>query len=371
MSDAATDRALLERAIEEGRRGRPSPNPHVGAVIARGAEIVAVGHHDRAGGPHAEVVAIERAAGDTAGATLYCTLEPCNHFGRTPPCTDAILAAGIARVVIGCADPKPPRPGAVEKLRAAGVEVVSGVLEDEARALIADWTRHAVDGLPWVLLKAAVTLDGRTAARTGDSKWITGEAARAEAHRMRDWSDAVLVGIGTALADDPGLDVRHVEGRDPVRVVLDTHLRLPPSSKLATHASAAPTWILHGPGADAARREALERPGVELVEVPATESRVDVTAALRELARRGIVRLLVEGGATVHGALLRGGLAQEAAVFVAPKILGDAGAIPLADAGPRDRVADAWRLVAPTVRVLGEDVLFRGRLAGPSEPAGL
>ncbi|MEZ4337743.1 MAG: bifunctional diaminohydroxyphosphoribosylaminopyrimidine deaminase/5-amino-6-(5-phosphoribosylamino)uracil reductase RibD [Sandaracinaceae bacterium] len=370
MSDA-TDAALMARALEEGRRGRPSPNPHVGAVLARGDRIVAVGHHARAGEAHAEVDAIRNAAGDTEGATLYCTLEPCNHFGRTPPCTDAILAAKIGRVVIGCADPKPPRPGALDKLRAAGVEVVVGVAETEARALIASWTRTVVEGLPAVLLKAAVTLDGRTAASSGESRWITGEASRAEAHRMRDACDAVAVGVGTVLADDPKLDVRHVEGRDPIRVVFDTHLRTPPSAELVTHASAAPTWVLHGPEASAERRDALTRDGVELVEAPVVEGRIDVRAALALLAKRGIVDLLVEGGPTLHGALLRLGLATEAAVFVAPKILGDTAALPLADAGPLARMSDAWRLVAPRIQVLGEDVLFRGALAGPDRPPGL
>ncbi len=365
------DAALMGRALEEGRRGRPSPNPHVGAVIARGDRVIAVGHHARAGEAHAEVDAIRNAAGDTEGATLYCTLEPCNHFGRTPPCTDAILAAKLARVVVGCPDPKPPAPGAVEKLRAAGVEVVMGVREVEARALIADWTRAVVDGLPWVLLKAAVTLDGRTATRSGESKWITGEAARAEAHRLRDACDAVAVGVGTVLADDPALDVRHIEGRDPIRVVFDATLRTPVSAKLVGHASAGPTWILHGPDASAERRAALARPGVELIEVPLRDGRIDLATALGRLVGRGVVRLLVEGGPTIHGALLREGLATEAAVFVAPKILGDAAALPLAGAGPLARMADAWRIVDPVIRVLGEDVLFRGALAGPDRPPGL
>lgn len=360
------DRAMMDRALEEGRRGRPSPNPHVGAVIARGDRVVAVGHHARAGEAHAEVDAIRKAAGDTAGATLYCTLEPCNHFGRTPPCTDAIVAAGIARVVFGCADPKPPMPGAADKLRAAGIEVVRGVREEEASALIADWTRFVVDGLPWVVLKAAVTLDGRTAARSGESRWITGEAARVEAHRLRAESDAVLVGIGTVLADDPALDVRHVEGPDPIRAVLDSRLRTPPGAKLVLHRSRASTLILHADdAAPGAPRGALARDGVELVAVPSREGRVELEGALRALAARGVVRLLVEGGPTIHGALLREGLASEAAVFVAPKILGDPSALPLADAGPLARMDDAWRLVAPTVRALGDDVLFRGRLAGP------
>lgn len=350
----------MQRALEAARGGRPSPNPHVGAVVARGEQVIAIGHHERAGEAHAEIAAIRNAKGATEGATLYCTLEPCNHFGRTPPCTDAVLEAGFARVVIGCADPKPHVPGAVEKLRAAGLEVEVGVCEADARELIADFSRHISTGLPYAILKAAVTLDGRIATAEGDSQWITGEAARTEAHRMRDRADAVLVGVGTVLADDPSLTVRHVEGRDPIRIVLDTHLRTPPGARLLTGDGSAATWILHGPEASAERRAALA--GATLIEVPSQGGRVDVRAAMKALGERDVVRLLVEGGGQVHGALLREGLAQAAAVFVAPKILGDAAARPLADAGPVSRIAQGWRLESPSVRTLGVDVLFEGEL---------
>lgn len=376
MSLDELERAHMALALEEGARGYPSPNPHVGAVIARGDRVLSAGHHARAGGAHAEVAALAQ-AGDARGATLFCTLEPCNHFGRTPPCTDAILDAGIARVVIGCADPAPHVPGAIEKLREAGVEVVVGVREDEARALVADFARHITTGLPYVVLKAAVTLDGHIATRSGESRWITGEASRAEAHRMRDRCDAVLVGVGTALADDPALTVRHVEGRDPIRVVFDTHLRLGPEAQLVAGSSDAPTWLLHGPGVDRARRDGLSRDGVELIELPLADGRVDLEAALRELARRDIVRVLVEGGAALHGALLRSGLAQAGAFFVAPAIFGDRDALPLADAGPLEHVRDAWRLETPRVRVFGTDVLIegpfaaRGGRAGPGPEAGV
>jgi diaminohydroxyphosphoribosylaminopyrimidine deaminase/5-amino-6-(5-phosphoribosylamino)uracil reductase len=353
----ALDRRLMARALKEGRKGRPSPNPHVGAVIARGGEIIAVGHHAKAGHAHAEVLAIQNAA-DARGATLYCTLEPCNHFGRTPPCTDAIVNAGIARVVIGCADPMPHVPGAIEKLERAGVEVLSGVREDECRELIADFARHRTSGLPYAILKAAITLDGRIATRSGESKWITGEEARAEVHRMRDRADAILVGVGTVIADDPELTVRHVRGRDPVRVVLDTHLRTPKSAKLVRHSSASPTWIVHGPGAE--DRDFGE--GVELIEAPLDGEHVDLERALEILAARDVVRLLVEGGSKIHGTFLAKGLAQRASIFVAPKLLGDPAAIALADAGPRERIDQAWRLRAPSTRKLGADLLIDGEL---------
>lgn len=359
----AIDRRMMARAIKEARRGRPSPNPHVGAVIARGDAIVSVGHHERAGEDHAEVAAL-RAAGDgAAGATLYCTLEPCNHFGRTPPCTDAIVAAGIRRLVLGARDPKPHVPGALEKLAAAGIEVTVGVREDECRALVADFARHIATGMPHATMKAAVTLDGRIATASGDSKWITGEAARREAHRMRDRADAVMVGIGTVLADDPALTVRHVRGRDPLRVVLDTHLRIPPASKLVRHDSRAATLIVHGPDAPSeARARLADHPGVELVEAPLDRDRLDLEAVMRILGARDIVRLLVEGGAKVHGALLSRGLVQRAAIFVAPRLLGDPRAIPLADAGPIARIADGWHLASPDVRRFGEDILVEGEL---------
>ena len=361
--EPAGDEEWMSRALDEAAKGDPSPNPHVGAVLVKDGALLSVGHHERAGAEHAEVMAIARAGESTRGATLYCTLEPCNHHGRTPPCTEAILKAGIARVVISAADPLPHVPGAIARLEAAGVEVRLGVHEEEGSRLIADFARHIRTGLPYVISKAAVTLDGRTAARTGDSKWITGEAARREAHRMRAQADAVLVGVGTVVADDPSLTVRHVDGRDPYRIVLDTSLRTPADAQLVLHESRRPTWIFHGPDASTDRRSKLAREGVELIEAPTVEGRLSLPDIMRELGARGIVRVLAEGGATVHGALLEAELVSAMAVFVAPVILGDPEAIPLARAGGIERVAEGRRLVAPRVRVLGEDVLVEGELA--------
>ncbi len=351
------DERLMRLALQAARRGRPSPNPHVGAVVAtEGGEVLGVGHHARAGAAHAEVAAI-RAASETRGHTLYVTMEPCNHHGRTPPCTEAVIAAGLARVVIGARDPAPHVPGAIAKLRDAGIEISVGVLGEECRTLIADFTKHIRTGLPWVTLKAAVTLDGRIATRTGDSKWITGPEARRRAHELRDQADAVLVGVGTVLADDPELTVRHVEGVDPLRVVLDTHLRTPPGARLARPG----TLIAHGSGAPPERRAALSERGVELLGLDSEH--VDLRAVLRALGQRDVVRLLVEGGGVIHGALLDAGLADEAAVFVSPTIVGDREAPPFAAGRGADRIAEAWRLSAPTVEVCGSDVLIRGRLS--------
>jgi len=358
----ALEARLMGLALRAGMRGRPSPNPHVGAVIARGSRVIAVGHHRRAGEAHAEVVAIERAGRATRGATMYVTFEPCNHFGRTAPCTDAIIEAGIGRVVVGCRDPAPHVRGAIRKLRRAGIDVAVGVRKSEAESLIADFAKHITTGIPHVTLKAAVTLDGRMATRTGDSRWITGEPARTHAHRLRDRADAVLVGVGTVLADDPELTVRHVRGRDPLRAVLDSTLRIPVGSRLLRGDSPAPTLVFHAPGAPEARRRRLREAGAELVEVPGARGRLDLRAVLRELGRRDVVRLLVEGGSTVHGAFLEAGLADRAAVFVAPIIVGDAAALPLAPGGAVARLADAYALDELSVRRLGRDVLFEGAL---------
>lgn len=373
---ASTDERMMQLALAASLEGRTAPNPHVGAVIARGEDAISVGHHERAGQPHAEVEALRLAGERARGATLYCTLEPCNHHGRTPPCTDAILAAGIARVVIGCIDPARHGPtSGASRLREAGVEVTIGVCEAAAREVIEDFACLITAKRPLVVLKAAVTLDGRIATRTGDSKWITGEHARREGHQLRDRADAVMVGIGTVLADDPRLDVRMVAGRDPIRVVLDTHLRTPPSAKLIAHRSVSPTWIVHGPGAPAERRDALRRAGehaVELIEAPLEGSTIDLAWTLRELGRRDVMRLLVEGGGRVHGALLERGLADRAEIFVAPLVLGDPGARPLAElARPPMNIAEAFRLTDLDIAVLGHDVRFRGRIARACLPAAV
>ena len=244
-SAPSDDERWMDSALGLARGGKPSPNPHVGAVVVRDGQLVAGGHHERAGEDHAEIAAL-RAAGDRAkGASLFVTLEPCNHVGRTPPCTDAIIAAKVARVVIGCKDPNPHvAGGGVDKLRAAGIEVVLGVREPQAGAVIAPWSKFVTLGLPYVSLKLALSLDGRIATRTGSSKWVTGADARARVHVLRARHDAIAIGIGTALADDPRLTVRETPGSSPVRVVFDTKLRLPLHSRLVASTSEVPTWVI-------------------------------------------------------------------------------------------------------------------------------
>jgi diaminohydroxyphosphoribosylaminopyrimidine deaminase/5-amino-6-(5-phosphoribosylamino)uracil reductase len=356
------ERGFMQLALDEARRGRTSPNPRVGAVIVEGGEVIGRGHHAAAGRAHAEVAAIRDAARPVAGATLYVTLEPCDRHGRTGPCTKAIIDAQIARVVIGCRDPAPHGPGGIERLERAGIQVELGLLEDQATALVADFAKHVNTGFPFVTLKAAVTLDGKIASRSGQSKWITGEAARTETHRMRADADAILVGIGTVLADDPRLTVRHVEGVDPIRVVLDADLRTPPDAAVLDPKgeSSAPAWIFHAEGADPARKDALTRPGVELIAVPRHPRGVELSAVLKALGERDVVRLLVEGGARVHGSFLEAGLADRAAIFIAPRIMGDADAVSFAVGGVVDSVDGLARLVHTEIRKIGNDWLVSG-----------
>jgi diaminohydroxyphosphoribosylaminopyrimidine deaminase/5-amino-6-(5-phosphoribosylamino)uracil reductase len=361
------DERFMDVALVHARSGRPSPNPHVGAVVVKDGQIVGAGHHEQAGGEHAEIAAI-RAAGESArGAALYVTLEPCNHHGRTPPCTDAIIAAKLARVVIGCRDPNPHVEGmGVEKLRAAGIDVELAVREPQAQKVIAPWAKFVTAGMPYVSLKLALSLDGRIATRTGASKWVTGADARAKVHVLRARSDAVAVGIGTALADDPRLTVRDTPGESPVRVVFDTKLRLPTSSRLAQTAREVPTWVVCGLDAPAAAEEELAQLGVEIMRVPeASEGRVDAAAALRLLASRGIVTMMVEGGAELAGSFLAGRLADELHCFVAPLLLGPRGRAGAVDwAGP-DTPQQAPRIAAPAWELVGSDAYAHGRIVYP------
>ncbi len=362
-----TDAAHMKRALEVAKGGRPSPNPHVGAVVVKDGKIVGEGHHERAGNDHAEVVAIRAAGANAKGATLYVSLEPCNHFGRTPPCTEEILRAGIVRVVVGCRDPNPHVDGGgLEKLTKKNVAVTAGVLEAEATKLIAPWTKHVTQGLPYVSLKLALSLDGRIATRTGASKWVTGPDARARVHALRSEHDAVAIGIGTALSDDPRLTVRDAAGDSPLRVVFDTKLRLPVQSRLVASAAEVPLVVIASADSPTANEEDLVSRGVEVLRAPSsTEGRIDVAAALRLLAARGIVSLMVEGGAELAGSFLAAHLADELHAFIAPILLGPRGRPGAVDwAGP-DMPANAPRIIEPTWEVCGEDAHVFGRIAYP------
>jgi diaminohydroxyphosphoribosylaminopyrimidine deaminase/5-amino-6-(5-phosphoribosylamino)uracil reductase len=354
-------------ALAEAEKGvgRTSPNPAVGAVVVRDGSVVARGHHARAGGPHAEVVALRAAGAAARGADLYTTLEPCDHWGKTPPCSIAIARAGVRRVFVGSRDPNPVVNGrGVARLRRAGVEVVTEVLRDACDALNAPWFHFIRTGRPFVTLKAAITLDARIATRTGDSRWITGPAARREVHRLRDRVDAVLVGAETARVDDPRLTTRlpRGRGRDPVRVVLDSRGRaLPRALRLFRGASAAPTLLATTVG------RPVPGPGVEVLRCRAARARgavaggVDLHDLLRLLAARGVTHLLVEGGARTHASFLQAGLVDRLMVFVAPKILG--GGVPWLEAGGPARMAGALTLEDVEVRKVGEDLLVTGRPA--------
>ena len=372
--DPDFDVSMMRRALDEARRAVPSPNPPVGAVVVGpNGDVVSQSFHERVGEPHAEVGALAGAGEQARGGTLYTTLEPCNHTGRMPPCVDAILGAGIARVVIGALDPNPGvTGGGAQRLVDAGVTVDVGVAGGEARALIAPWTKYITEGLPHVALKLALSLDGRIATRSGASKWVTGPEARAKVQELRARHDAVAVGIGTALADDPRLTVRDTSllpgGRHPVRVVFDSRLRVPLSSRLVQTSRDIATWVLAGNDASESAEQALVDAGCAVVRVPnSAEGRVDVGAALRVLASQGIVSLLVEGGAELAGSLLATRLADELHAFIAPILLGPRGRPGAVDwAGP-DTPTEAPRIVDPRWELCGRDAYVSGPLAFPSK----
>ena len=357
MSDEAHMRRALALAAEG--LGRTSPNPTVGCVIVRGGHVVGEGRTAPPGGPHAEVVALRQAGEAARGATAYTTLEPCDHTGRTGPCSLALIEAGVAEVVFALADPNPLAAGGAARLRAAGVDVRGGVLADEARALVRPWL-HAVEGspLPWVTAKFAASLDGRTATRSGASKWITGRAARARGHALRQRSDAVLVGVGTVLADDPALDPRpeSVAPAPGLKVVLDTHLRTPPEARLLT--SPGPVLIACGEDASEAKKAALRAAGAEILDAPLNEGRVDLGAVLLALRERDCLSVMIEGGAGVLGSAFDAGLVDEVWAFLAPLVIGG-GQMAVAGDGPA-RLEDAFRLHDVETESLGPDILVRG-----------
>jgi diaminohydroxyphosphoribosylaminopyrimidine deaminase/5-amino-6-(5-phosphoribosylamino)uracil reductase len=357
---------FMRRALRLAAKGRgfTSPNPMVGAIVVQQGEVVGQGFHQRVGGPHAEVNALRDAGDKARGATLYVTLEPCNHHGRTPPCTQSVLEAGVTQVVIGMPDPNPRvAGGGTQFLRSRGLDVFSGVLETECRGLNQAFIKHITTGLPLVTIKAATTLDGRIATRTGDSRWISSLLSRRFVHRLRCDLDAILVGIGTALSDDPLLTARGVSKpcRQPVRVILDSDLRLPLTSRLVTSVERAQVWVACRRKASPQKRRALTDAGVEVLVLPAGEHGVDLTALLRELGRRGINSLLVEGGGHVLGAFLEEHLADEFYFFYAPKILGDPAAVPLVSGKPRRLMDEALPVYDLRVRHSGDDALLSGR----------
>ncbi|WP_448203460.1 bifunctional diaminohydroxyphosphoribosylaminopyrimidine deaminase/5-amino-6-(5-phosphoribosylamino)uracil reductase RibD [Azospirillum sp. sgz302134] len=339
--------------------GNTWPNPAVGCVIVRDGVVVGRGWTQPGGRPHAETEALARAGALARGATAYVTLEPCNHHGKTPPCSEALVAAGVKRVVVACGDPDPRvAGGGLERLRAAGVEVVTGLCEEEAWALNEGFFRRIQDQRPLYTLKAATTLDGRIATHGGASQWITGPTARAWGHRLRATHDAIMIGIRTALADDPELTCRlpGLTHRSPVRIVVDSRLRLPLTGRLAAGARNVPTWIVTREDADPARLEAFTDCGVDVIRVPADSAGLpDLVRASAVLAHRGVTRVLVEGGATLGASLLRAELVDRLEWFRAASVMGGDG-LPAVHGFGVDALAQMALFRRVAVRQAGEDL---------------
>ena len=346
--------------LAEKAAGRTSPNPMVGAVLVRGGQVVATGYHRRAGGDHAEIDALKRAGRKARGATLYLNLEPCSHYGRTPPCGDALIAAKIKRVVAGMADPNPLVSGrGFRRLRQARIQVRAGVLEAECRRLNEAFIKYITRGLPFVLLKSAATLDGKTATATGNSRWITGRAARRRVHELRNVVDAVIVGVGTVIADDPQLTCRIPGGRNPVRVVLDPQLRMPLTARMLGEPGA--TIVVAGGSAPERKAARLGNRGVEVWRLHSRRDGISLVAVLKKLAEREMVSVMIEGGAVTAGRALAGKVVDKIAFFYAPKIVGGDGLPIVSSLGIKDMSQS--RLVKDIeVETIGDDILLTGYL---------
>lgn len=352
----------MTAALALARRGLGTvwPNPSVGCVLVNDGRVVGRGHTAPGGRPHAETRALEQAGPLARGATAYVSLEPCSHHGRTPPCADALIAAGVGRVVAAAEDPDPRVAGTgLERLRRAGVAVESGLCEEDARDINAGFFSRVTLGRPMVTLKLATTLDGAVATHAGESRWITGAPARAIAHRLRAEHDAIMIGSGTALHDNPDLTCRlpGLDDRSPIRIVVDSRLRLNLASRLVASAGRVPTWVFACSGNDPVRVEAMRACGVDVIEVDEDEGgRVDLAQAFAELGRRGLTRVLVEGGPRLAAALVRGALADRLVWFHAPMLLGGDAVMSLVALGV-DRLGDAPRFRRVSLGEAAEDVV--------------
>jgi diaminohydroxyphosphoribosylaminopyrimidine deaminase/5-amino-6-(5-phosphoribosylamino)uracil reductase len=349
------------RLAEKGK-GRTSPNPMVGAILVKGDKLVGEGYHAKAGEAHAEVVALQRAREEARGAILYLNLEPCTHYGKTPPCAPQVIEAGVKRVIIGMEDPNPLVKGkGVEILKRAGVDVEVGILEKECRRLNEAFCKYILEKEPFVILKAATTLDGKIATRNGDSKWISGEASRRFVHKLRNQVDGVLVGIGTVLKDDPLLTARIRGGRDPYRIILDSRLKISEEARvIGTSPSRA--IIVTTELAPRDKIERLEKRGVQILIFGSKEERINLRSCLSKLGEMGMMNLMVEGGSQVNGSFLDEGLIDKLLLFLSPKLIGDHQALGIFGGRGISNLQEAIALKEMKTRKMGEDILLEGYL---------
>lgn len=359
------DQHFMQMALGLAVKGEgfTSPNPMVGAVVVKDDKVVGSGFHETVGGPHAEVNALSAAGKLAAGSTLYVTLEPCNHTGRTPPCTEKILSAGISRVVVAMPDPNQHvTGGGSEYLKQCGLEVISGVCEQQARKQNEAFIKYITTAKPFVIAKCAATLDGRIATRTGDSKWVTGEAARRHVHRLRHAVDAIMVGINTVNRDDPSLTTRLEDRRanDPIRIILDTHLSIEPHARVLQQDSAVDTIVVAGPGAEQNKKTVLEKAGARVIEAPLKNSRIDLASLMQQLGAMGITSLLVEGGGRVLASAFKAGVVDKVLFFYAPKILGGDDGVPICSGPGPELMSQSLSIKDISVLRFDDDILIEG-----------
>lgn len=349
------DYMKLALQLAEGTLGQTAPNPVVGAILVKNNQIVGMGAHLKTGEPHAEVHAIRMAGDKAKDATLYVTLEPCSHYGKTPPCANLVIKTGIKKVFVATTDPNPAVAGAgIERMRQAGIEVEVGLLQEEARELNKVFFYNIQTGLPYVTLKSATSLDGKTATVTGESKWITGEEARADVHQWRHRHDAILVGVNTVLKDNPRLTTRlESGGKNPIRIILDTHLRTPLLANVITDKSA-PTWLVTGCEILPEQKDPYKAQGIEVIKMPGPK--IMIKELLHVLGERGVTSLFVEGGAEVHGSFLKEKAFQQIITYIAPKLIGGKMAPASFGGSGMETIAEAPVLTIKELKKIGDDL---------------
>jgi len=359
------DQYFMQMALDLAIKGEgfTSPNPMVGAVVVKDGRMVGSGYHQMVGGPHAEVNAIDAAGKLAEGATLYVTLEPCNHTGRTPPCTRKIVEAGIKRVVVGMIDPNMNvAGGGAQYLEQQGIRITTGVCREQSRKLIESFVKFVHTRRPFVIAKCAATLDGRIATRSGDSKWVTGEKSRQFVHRLRHAVDGILVGINTVRTDNPSLTTRlpDGQGKDPVRIVLDTHLAISPAARLLRQKSAADTILVVGEGVTLNKQAAFEKDGIRVIQSKLKNGLIDMDALMDRLGAMGLTSLLIEGGSRVLSSAFSAGIVDKVLFFYAPKILGGDDGIPICSGPGPELMSQSIPVNQITIRRFDDDVMVEG-----------